>query len=277
MFKFKGVTTCVLIALLALLAIRAESQSHHIAQGDFDRDGDVDFADFLVFSNNYGKPITQQTLVSVDTVTVRDTITVTNILDSEAGKRAGRMLGYWYLNYEHYQGGTVFPGGDKLAGMYEYKRVFIFNHIDPEPNAEGEFAVHGRTFVSYGIDDTPGTVPRATVTYSKSQQRYVLEARIIYKHTLPNGLYDMECTFYFEDEERQDMYYRLNGDYKGAYPFRIVEPTVKVESIVAIGKTVSGRRKVMDWVFTPINDGLRRISRYEFMEMRTDPFGVQTD
>ncbi len=67
---FNGVINCVFLLLVSI----SVSHADHIAQGDFDQDGDVDFADFLVFANNFNKPISEQTLVqhSPDTVVVRD-------------------------------------------------------------------------------------------------------------------------------------------------------------------------------------------------------------
>ena len=185
MFKFKGVITCALIALLALLAIRAES--HHIAQGDFDRDGDVDFSDFIVFANNFGKYWKNETEITVVKHEVfRDTLVIHDKFDSEAGKRAARMLGFWYLNYEYRWNNKV----------YEYDRVFIFNRIAPGPNNEGEFTVHGRYHDSNNMDYAIA-IDIVEVTYSKNEERYILRARAAMSVPQTSDLYNMECKFLF--------------------------------------------------------------------------------
>ena len=92
--------------LFLLLVITGLSQADHLPKGDLDGDGDVDFADFIIFSGNFDKPDylqskqphTLDTIYVENTVVVRDTISVYN---SDAGVRAGRMLGYWYLNFEY--------------------------------------------------------------------------------------------------------------------------------------------------------------------------------
>ena len=256
--------------LFAILLFAGLSPIHseHIAQGDFDKDGDVDFADFIVFSNNFGKPITQQTLVkyTVDTIIVRDTITVNNTFDSEAGKRAGRMLGFWYLNFQYRQNNKI----------YEYDRVFFFTHIDPEPNEDGEYNVYGKYYISENMEYAMAVI-NVVVTYSQSDQKYVLTAKDgIYIPGNWKESFDLECKFHFEDMTHPDMTDRLNSRI-GEHARPLPEPTAQVEYIVAFKerkvridayRTLT-RKDVQPYVFTPVNDGLRRANRDEFMTKLT--------
>ena len=155
---FDSIIKCVFLLLVSI----SVSHADHIAQGDFDGDGDVDFADFLVFANNFDKTISEQTLVqhSPDTVVVRDTIVVSNPVPySDEGMRAGRMLGFWYLNYEI----RTVKGPLRI---YEYDRVFFFNRISETPNADGEYTVHGR-YLSAISQTYAITTGRVSVTYDK--------------------------------------------------------------------------------------------------------------
>lgn len=81
---------CIAVAVLFCFFSALKVEADHIAQGDFDGDGDVDFTDYLIFAKNFGKDYatlsriahTVDTLhvVRVDTLTVqhilRDTVTV---------------------------------------------------------------------------------------------------------------------------------------------------------------------------------------------------------
>lgn len=264
---------CV-ITLVALAFLVSSVLGQHIAQGDFDKDGDVDFADFLVFSNNFGKSITEQTLMPLDTIVVRDTIIVNNVLDVEAGKRAGRMLGFWYLNYEYHWN---VPNGKEI---YEFDRVFFFTSIDDTTNKDGEYVVRGRHLYTDNLEYA-GSMKKVSVVYSPSEQQYILTAEngIYIPMGLTTGLYDLECKFHFESEIHPDMTDRLNT-YIDRYSRELPEPTVKIESLVAIeereGRTSGSyvttvRRVVMPHIFIPVNDGLRRSNRQEFMEKLSTP------
>ena len=271
----------ILIGLFVVLLVSGLSpiQAEHFAQGDFDKDGDVDFADFLVFSNNYGKPITQQTLVkhTLDTIIVRDTITVNNISDSEAGKRAGRMLGFWYLNYEYR---WVLP--DVIEKYYEYEIAFIFTTIDPVPNEDGEYSVHGKFLDS--DDEESAHIRNVTVFYSQSEQKYILRAPKAISVVQTFELYELECAFRFEDNVHPDMTDRLNSRID-RYTNKIPEPTAIIDYVVAIRlkelrptsssyETIT-KREVTNAKIRPINDGLRRANREEFMTTFTDIFNYR--
>ena len=254
------------IIAIALFILAPYVWGHHMIQGDFDRDGDVDFSDFTVFANNFGKYWNrEQGMTFVKHEVFRDTLVIHDQFGTEAGKRAARMLGYWYLNFEYRYNNKI----------YEYDRVFIFNRISPEPNADGEYTVYGRNQSSNDTDFAI-TVGRISVTYDKSTQRYILkdDGGLYVAHDWQN-LYDLECTFHFENEIHEDMVERLSTHYRKT----ITEPTAQVESIVAITKvpTNSNRpTRVMPFVLKPINDGLRRASRYEFMAKTTN-FRVRTE
>lgn len=72
------------ILILVCLVFPFTVQADHIAKGDLDGDGDVDFADFLLFVKNFESPHDQQERVihTVDTVRVSrvDTFTVYQIV-----------------------------------------------------------------------------------------------------------------------------------------------------------------------------------------------------
>ena len=79
-----------ILAVIAILFGAVSASAHHIAQGDLDRDGDVDFADYLIFVESFERPyhelprmahdVDTLTVYRVefltDTITVRDTVTI---------------------------------------------------------------------------------------------------------------------------------------------------------------------------------------------------------
>ena len=101
--------------------------------GDLDFDGDVDFADFLIFTENFGKtgPVptssSGQPTERIVTVTVRDTIYI------ESGgtpqeERAQNLLGFWKFR------------ANGLSLDYHYLMGHIFHD---QPLDDGELAVIG--------------------------------------------------------------------------------------------------------------------------------------
>ena len=109
--------------------------------GDLDLDGDVDFADFLLFSSNFGKtgPVptstpTQPTdrIVTV-TVTVRDTIYISSGSGGSGSpqeERAENMLGFW--QFQEYTNLKT--------------RYYIIGYINyNKPNDNGELFYWGST------------------------------------------------------------------------------------------------------------------------------------
>ena len=110
--------------------------------GDLDLDGDVDFADFLLFSNNFGKtgPVptstpTQPTerIVTV-TVTVHDTVYISSGgSGSPQEERAQEMLGFW--QFQEY---TSLKTRYYIIGYINYNR----------PNDNGELFYWGSTNIN---------------------------------------------------------------------------------------------------------------------------------
>ena len=77
-----------LLVCLVAIPIAIFANAHEPYQGDFDLDGDVDFADFLTFASNYGKTggsTTPSNRVDTVRVVVRDTI----YIDSGNGGNTG--------------------------------------------------------------------------------------------------------------------------------------------------------------------------------------------
>ena len=78
----------ILLVCLVAIPIAIFANAHEPYQGDFDLDGDVDFADFLTFASNYGKTggsTTPSNRVDTVRVVVRDTI----YIDSGSGGNTG--------------------------------------------------------------------------------------------------------------------------------------------------------------------------------------------
>ena len=245
----------LVLAILIGLLCPVLAQGEQFAQGDFDRDGDVDFADFLIFANNFGKPITQQTLAETtsDTVvvTVRDTITVTQ--DQTAGVKLGQVFGYWMVSYKirNHLGRSF----DK-----EKKDAFLFHHT----NGPDENTVYGKS-INHNIEAPfADTEKEAKITYLPHEDKYILTDK---KHMgfgeleynlSKSGMNDLEIKFSIEYEIRDDMTKLLNGSFLPTVTIK--EPIVKVEYIRLLIET---ENRVVD--FEPIGVGLRPCSRDEYM------------
>ena len=85
-----------LLVCLVAIPIAIFANAHEPYQGDFDLDGDVDFADFLTFASNYGKTGGSTTPINrVDTVRVTrvDTVHVfvPTKIDSGNGGNSGSL------------------------------------------------------------------------------------------------------------------------------------------------------------------------------------------
>ena len=119
---------CFLVGLALFLSF-GSVQSDHIAEGDFDRDGDVDFTDYLIFANNFGKSYTTQTkvphldvvqIVVRDTLyrtithTIRDTITEIRLVNRELPRPEIRIEG----------GGWRLPRFELQAVLEDVRDVF---------------------------------------------------------------------------------------------------------------------------------------------------------
>lgn len=80
LFRTYARVMCISGAMLFGAAI-APAPAHHIAQGDFDEDGDVD--DFLVFVRNFERPKSQRTRVPHQVIVQKDTVTITRTIGRE--------------------------------------------------------------------------------------------------------------------------------------------------------------------------------------------------
>ena len=86
----------ILLVCLVAIPIAIFANAHEPYQGDFDLDGDVDFADFLTFASNYGKTGGSTTPINrVDTVrvVVRDTIYIESGSGGNTGGGGGGNTG----------------------------------------------------------------------------------------------------------------------------------------------------------------------------------------
>ena len=258
--------------LFLLLVITGLSQADHLPKGDLDGDGDVDFADFIIFSGNFDKPDylqskqphTLDTIYVENTVVVRDTISVYN---SDAGVRAGRMLGYWYLNFHSYVRGTT--------KRREHRRQILFQRVSETPNADGEFTVYGKApLLVTGSNGYATAIDDVTVTYSRSENKYILRAErsaslnsvnVLIDYTT-NPLADLEVKFSIRYDIQPDMTLKLSTRQWAdtQYASKIQEPIIEIDYIKAID--FDDLNKVFEKdLYEPINDGLRRCSREEFM------------
>ena len=256
----------LVLAILIGLLCPVLAQGEQFAQGDFDRDGDVDFADFLIFANNFGKPITQQTLAETTTdtvvVTVRDTITVTQ--DQTAGIKLGQMFGYWLVEYK-----ITNPNGEAFGK--EKNDAFLFHHT----NGSDKNTVYGKS-INHNIV-APFALPEkeAKVTYLPFEDTYTLTHKkhigikelTLYttgSYTSKTGLHDLEIKFSIEHEIRDDMTKLLNNipNLPPEWYKTISEPVVKIEYMRVFINT-ENRYVYLD----AVNGGLRPCSRNEYMRL----------
>ena len=253
----------LVLAILIGLLCPVLAQGEQFAQGDFDRDGDVDFADFLIFANNFGKPITQQTLAETTTdtvvVTVRDTITVTQ--DQTAGVKLGQVFGYWMVSYKI---------RNHLGRSFdrEKKDAFLFHHT----NGPDENTVYGKPINHTILAPFADTEMEAKITYLPDEDKYILTDKEhmgfgeLEYNLSKSGMNDLEIKFSIEYEIRDDMSHLLNRNtYKTPESISYTtmnEPIVKVEYIRLLIKT---ENRVVD--FEPIGVGLRPCSREEYMRL----------
>ena len=106
------------VAMLSVVLMAGYPRSAESLPGDLDRDGDVDFTDFFIFSDNFGKtgapdlpdtvfvPVTDTVVVTVtDTllVTVTDTLHLQGPVPASppSGGEAGLIDGYWHTVVTH--------------------------------------------------------------------------------------------------------------------------------------------------------------------------------
>ena len=264
----------LITGLFLLLAFTGLSHAHHLPKGDLNGDGHVDFADFIIFADNFNKPYHLQSKQPhhIENVVVRDTFFVQSVVhNNDAGVRAGRMLGFWYLNFNSYVRGE--------AKRREHRQQFIFNRISETPNADGEFTVHGKVprFLS-GPDGGTTTIKDATVTYIKSEDKYILLAKGIaslnsatleeLRNPTPGmskTLVDLEVKFSIRHDSQRDMTVKLSPYWADTeHAKHIEEPIIEIDYMKAIDTNNPDRVFDKD-LYEPINDGLRPCSREEFM------------
>ena len=113
----------LLTALFSLSIVQAEEIP--VTPGDVNRDGNVDFQDFVLLAQNFGKTGPPPTDLKPDTVTVRDTIVFIehhDINKSERLNRAERFLGFWHFTY----------------GSSDLTSAFAFGFVEPESEVKPE-------------------------------------------------------------------------------------------------------------------------------------------
>ncbi len=251
-----------LVVALTGLSVPNIAQGGQYAHGDFDKDGDVDFADFLVFANNFGKPISQQTFAetTMDTVlvTVRDTITVANEQDKNIGVQVGKMFGYWRINYE-------IPNPLGTAFNKEKKDAFLFHHV----NGIDDNTAYGKPIDHRIISPFADTERETKVTYLPSEDKYVLTDRkhIGIKELTYNmsktGSHDLEIKFSIEYEPRPDMTKLINASY--ATPNSPSYSTINEPVIIVDYMRVFIKNENRYIYLIPLNGGLMPCSRQEYM------------
>ncbi len=148
----------------------SNSHSETFAICDLNRDGTVDFADFIFFANNFGKPLSQQPMTTLDTivVTTTDTIKIFDRSNADAGIRAGRIMGFWHFKFRIYH-------PDNKTIFWDYNRLYCVNTIADHPDENGEYTAYavyrggGQRF-----DDNNVLIPEIEIKYNKSTGQYVL-------------------------------------------------------------------------------------------------------
>ena len=244
-------------------------------QGDFDYDGDVDNKDFMVFSNNYGKPFFLQTKQTpfVDTLVVvkTDTVTITKTVQfggREPLLRAAHLLGYWILHIQ------------KKPGPWDPTRTYpiCFNTIsDVQP--DGEYWISGKPLSNY-YSNIPSSYSSVDVAHDfhikwttgpfKVNQEYngtYYPLRPYHFAPPPHGYYRLitkgprgfsdntEIIFLIEYKDRFFSIYSEG---------RIAEPSVKILGIRCYNKkggTMDSR------MFDSGKSYLRQVSQKEYFEL----------
>lgn len=155
--------------------------------GDLNLDGNIDFADFLLFVDNFGRtgpvPTPPQPVVHIVEVAVRDTVYLPAGSETPQEERAGNLLGFWKFLARY----------PKTEYTFDY--YYILGHISDQPFADGELPVWGAK--KWGIKVLGG--------YNAGLQQYtVLESNSAY-----NGLFVFDIQ---NDKAVGSMYFYDKGE-----------------------------------------------------------------
>ena len=254
-------TFWLVLAITAGLSLTNTATAQQYALCDLNRDGNVDFADFIFFTEHFGKAMFDQPLAEV--ITVRDTVIITNEQDQTAGIKLGQVFGYWMVSYK-------IPNHLGRSFDKEKKDAFLFHHT----NGPDENTVYGKSINHNIVAPFADTEMEAKITYLPDEDKYILTDKAhmgfgeLEYNLSKSGMNenDLEIKFSIEYEIRDDMSHLLNSNtYKTPESISyttINEPIVKVEYIRLLIKT---ENRVVD--FEPIGVGLRPCNRDEYMSL----------
>ena len=255
-------TFWLVLAITAGLSLTNTATAQQYAL-DLDGDGNVDFADFIFFTEHFGKAMFDQPLAEV--VTVRDTVIITNEQDQTAGVKLGQIFGYWLVDYE-------IPH-ERSALVKKRKDAFLFHHT----NGSDKNTVYGKS-INHGTESTFAHPEKeAKVTYLPFEDQYILiHKEHIGFSVLENNtsepktgvLHDLEIKFSIEHEIRDDMTKLLNNipNLPPEWYKTISEPVVKIE-YMRVFVSIENRYVYLN----PVNSGLRPCSRDEYIRLFEKP------
>ena len=125
MYGFLSVIGILLFVLLSVVVVYSHAVLSEAMPGDINRDGRVDFADFLILAENYGwhgpKPAPELPV------------------DKFALQWINDNLGVWHLSFQ--------VNGPNFGEYLRWEYAFIFDKFELEDN--GDFVLRGREIVGY--------------------------------------------------------------------------------------------------------------------------------
>ena len=257
-FLCLGATACVL-----LFASLTFSGPDRYMIGDMDLDHDIDFSDFVLFTEafttyrSHGEP-------KYYYVPPPDTVTVYKVTDNvEAGIRAGMLIGYW-----RFSGLLRDPFNNVSEAIYRRRDSgsnWHFNDVSAKPGEDGEYIVYGIPRTSgYQRDHNDVIInPPISIKYNKKSGQYILWGH--HMGGMPHRNERGHIQVFFKIQKT------INDDMTNYLHSKLIEQTVTVDSMrVGLEKmSVARRNVVIDTIWYHASNfynlKLRRISREKFM------------
>ena len=247
------------LCLLPLLPSQAQTVEVFMVC-DLNRDGAVDFADFIFFAKYFNTPLHQQPTVAIDTIVVTktETIKIFDTADGDAGIRAGKLIGYWRFSKRLYH-----PSNKTIHWTTIYD--IHFNAVSDVPGEDGEYTVYGSPFTNFYHLDHNNVVINTpfSVKYNEETEQYILwgEDQAGMPHRSSTG--HLQVFFKIQN--------RINDDLTQILHAKLIEQTVIADSMrIGYYKMSNARRNVVTdtiWYHASNfhNLEVKRISRKTFM------------